>query len=787
MNYQGQKVDFPAKIELNFDPFARELESKRDAAKEPLKTYYDSVLQQFENNPWLRSAFDPQKLENQGDLLEDIMQVAFPPILTNNEIKALVLPLQFIPFYKSNRLEKMLAHTSDDFSFEFMEYSEKEIYISACSSILALYYNHSMPASRPNYINIPDHKTGKIRCFRMTINADYLDIKPKDKAPEITEEDLIELIDNFENFDLWKKKFPTESWIFSGCIIISLVDVTVDNIIKRITNDLLNANDESFVKLQEDISRLLEIDVKMSFAGLKGTKVFQENPHYLSLMLGKEESMNCTDDFCGHALTELMEKKKFLAIPSIKKFHVQSQSKLSQNLMDSGLKSYFACLISYNGIDLGFFELGSYVTGALNTTIPIRLAEVIPLLAVAGYRMQQEQKNRVEAAIQEEYTSLHPSVKWKFEEEANHFIISQNSGNEYQLRDLSFKDVYPLYGQLDIRGSSTIRNTAVKNDLLSQLLSAKKLVELASSQLSLLVYDELEYVINEFIKNLNIEMAASSEQEILLFLNNEFESTLEHHTKGNPTLRKAFDEYKSSLHPDLHFIYNERKQFDQSVNAINKSLAKYIDEKQLEAQAMFPHYFERYKTDGLEFNIYIGESISPDHGFHISHVNNLRLWQLSTMLEMERMYKKEQKDSETPLEVASLILAFSNSLSIQFRMDEKRFDVEGAYNARYEIIKKRIDKAHIKGTKDRITQAGKMVVVYANDNDEQEYLRYFKFLRGKGMLKNEEPEQLLLENLQGVTGLKALRVGINYDEAGTKKGMTIEEIMKDMEGVEKNN
>ncbi len=29
-------------------------------------------------------------------------------------------------------------------------------------------------------------------------------------------------------------------------------------------------------------------------------------------------------------------------------------------------------------------------------------------------------------------------------------------------------------------------------------------------------------------------------------------------------------------------------------------------------------------------------------------------------------------------------------------MDEKRFDVDGAYNARYEIVKKRIDKAYVK-------------------------------------------------------------------------------------------
>ncbi|TAK35947.1 MAG: hypothetical protein EPO28_13950 [Saprospiraceae bacterium] len=38
-------------------------------------------------------------------------------------------------------------------------------------------------------------------------------------------------------------------------------------------------------------------------------------------------------------------------------------------------------------------------------------------------------------------------------------------------------------------------------------------------------------------------------------------------------------------------------------------------------------------------------------------------------------------------------------------MDEKRLDVEGSYNVRYEIIKKRIDKALLKGTQERLTQS----------------------------------------------------------------------------------
>jgi len=781
MNYQGKKIDFPAKIELNLNPIAEMLEQKMETATGALKGYYSEVLNTFKDNPWLRKAFDAERLVENPELLEEIAGVAFPSILTGNEIKALTAPWNFTPLYMSARLQNMLKDAGEDFTMDFKEFETDEMYRGACSAMLAMHYHFPVPKGRPSFVHIPNVKTGKTRCYRMTINADYLRIKPNGDAPVITKEDFLELIDNSEDIDLWKKKFPPDSWTISGCLLVTLVDINVDNIINRLTNHLLTASVDGMQKIENDISELLDVEVRMSFVGLEGSNIFNRNHQFESMMLGKERLTKYDETFCQYAVCELIENRRFLAVPNIKKFHKQYPSPLSTNLMQSGMKSYFAIPIIYNDENLGFLELGAKEKGALNATAAIHLEEVIPLLAVAGYRLRQEFKNKVEAVIQEEYTTIHPSVKWRFEEEANLFINAENNNDDYQLMDLSFNDVYPLYGQLDIRSSSTIRNKAVKNDLLAQLHGARNLVHLAKQKHALLIYDELEFVIDKFIYNLNTEMISSSEQEILRFLNKELEPTMEHHTSSSPELSQAFTVYKNSLHPDLQFVYNERKEFDESVNLINKTLARYIDEKQDEAQAMFPHYFERYKTDGLEFNIYIGESIAPEAGFHISHVHNLRLWQLMVMVEMERMYKEEQKNKKTPLEVASLILAFSNSISVQFRMDEKRFDVEGAYNARYEIIKKRIDKAHIKDTNERITQAGKMVVVYANDSDEREYLRYFKFLQGKGYLSNEEPERLYLENLQGVSGLRALRVGVNYSDGHLKSEVTIDEIMAEIE------
>ncbi|MBT8236991.1 MAG: GAF domain-containing protein, partial [Bacteroidia bacterium] len=132
------------------------------------------------------------------------------------------------------------------------------------------------------------------------------------------------------------------------------------------------------------------------------------------------------------------------------------------------------------------------------------------------------------------------------------------------------------------------------------------------------------------------------------------------------------------------------------------------------------------------------------------------------------------------LDVTSLILVYSTPLSIRFRMDEMKFDVDGTYNARYEIIKKRIDKSFIKGTSERLTQKGKLSIVYSQKKDEQEYLRYIRFLKSKGFF-TDNIEIVELQGLQGVTGLKAIRAEILYSPGKEDdKTYTYEDLMEEL-------
>ncbi len=215
--------------------------------------------------------------------------------------------------------------------------------------------------------------------------------------------------------------------------------------------------------------------------------------------------------------------------------------------------------------------------------------------------------------------------------------------------------------------------------------------------------------VEKHMESIKEMLDTNSEQAIFDFVKEEINPVLNHLKKSHQVLRREIVAYESKIDTGTESYYDHRKNYDESVMKTNKRLASVIDKRQVEAQRMFPHYFERYKTDGVEHNMYIGDSISEELQFESLYLNNLRLWQLQVMCEMENAYYNLKPELPVKLDVASLILVYNTSLSIRFRMDEKRFDVDGTYNARYEVIKKRIDKSFIKGTRERLTQTGNCV------------------------------------------------------------------------------
>ncbi len=777
MIYNEREVEFPAVMQISFFKVIDTLQELAKGKDKSAANYAKDLLKEVEKHPELRDGIELDQLDMYKKSIEKICRILFPDTLLTNEIKALTPPFYFSPIHTTTRFDNIIKASGDEFSFEMKEVDEDTFYLYCCYFILGSYYGFPVPGGGPLRKEIFNKNQNLTRVYKMLINADMCEFIPTKKAVDITRKDFEELIDNFGDIKFWKKKFPPNSWIMRGVNIINLVDTTVDHSISSVSSNLLVKSSDTFEKIQNGIRTLLNnSELHIGVLCLDNNKLVpMDKEEVKSVMLTRGESLSCNTDMCDYTYSQLITKKEPLVIADAEIFHGQVNGGLSGKIAASEYRSYIIAPLVYEDELLGFMELASHQRYALNKGTLAILSEVLPILAMAHKRFMDEAQNRIEAIIQQECTTIHPSVKWRFEEEAMQFMNKQLQNEQPVFKDIIFNNLYPLYGQMDIKGSSVKRNEAVSADLIKQISGASKVLKQAYKQTKMPAYEELIFRLDSYKSDLKKGLSAGSEHKILGFLRSDVYPVFDHLKNEDGKTQQLVEHYYSLLDDELHTVYEERKKYDTSVNLINQRLASYLDDKQVEAQEMFPHYFERYKTDGVEYNMYIGQSIAEDKRFDTIYLRNLRLWQLVVMCEMENEFRTMQNDLHMPIEIASLILVYGTPLSVHFRMDEKQFDVDGAYNARYEIIKKRVDKAHIKGTTERITQPGRIAIIYSQDQDAREYRKYLEFLAAKGYVKKGF-EDLELEDLQGVTGLRALRVEVSF--AGE---LTVDELIEEIE------
>ncbi len=749
--------------------------------------FHDAALKMislFKNHPELNNGFsDYSLLEKHKEKIDLILEPLFPEALKLNEIKAASVPFSFTSFKFTDRFENILKNAGEDYELNVRNFEDDSMYIMACTFILSFIYKYNVDVKRPFYFDIPDKTTGTMKYYRATFNADFSEIIPTKKAPKLNQEDFKKLLNNFDNIELWKEKFPPNSYIFKGFGLVSLFDVTSEEMLSSIKANLLAGDDDLISKLQNNLRDFYSIkDLKLGFSIFEytNTKICETSN---SIILNSEiETQYGTDYFCNGILQKVFKNFETFIISDVEQYGVNTNKNyLYKKLYNSGINSIILIPIkASNNTDLALLEIASPRAYDLNSVNVNKLKDIIPVFEAAVKRTSEERQNILEATIQENYTSIHNAVKWRFYEAAEKYHLESQTNENAKLDEIIFNDVYPLFGQSDIKGSSEARNNAIKEDLTTQLTLAISVLEDACKTEKLPIYNELMFRVSSYLKTVKKGLNAGDEVSILEFLNREIYPVFSHIKDINKELSQKVNIYMNRLDKNLKVVYERRKEYENSVTLLNDKLAKFLDNKQKQAQEMFPHYFERYKTDGVEYNIYIGESITKNTDFDSLYLYNLRLWQLKTTCEMENIAYYERKNMTHDLRVASLILVHSNPMAIKFRMDEKQFDVDGAYNIRYEIIKKRIDKAHVKDTQERLTVPGKIAIVYSQDKDALEYLKYINYLQSKNQLG--KIEFLELEDLQGVSGLKALRVEViyqkNFDE---NKTITFNDLIKEIE------
>ncbi len=779
-------TEFPFKLSLSFDLLIEHIKTVAESDDEIKRSFARSILKEYDKAKELHGIIKDVKLtEKHSKLIDNMMMFVFPSAFWDRQTYAAAVPFMDEIFYASPKFKEIIkmpnGNMEGELNIDLAAFNFGKT-ISGFVGVLSKFYGANLVFDFPLVYKILDPVTGLDRYFKLNAATEFVDIKLKGKLKKLTEKELVKIRDNAYDIEYMSKMIPPDNFEYSGFVVMNAINITDTEILSAIKRDLLEKDTITshigFLKLQHKLKSLLKCPgLLMGLADYPGSseRLFKHGHKIGNSFLMNDNCIKKIGSIKDSIYDYSFESKNAIIVEDLTKY--PRKTKIEDEIITQGIKNILIAPLIIDDNIVGILELGSPTPGQINMVNSLKLREVLPLFTMAVQRSKEEYKSKIQNIIKEKCTAIHPTLEWKFRLAAMNLLKNESEGIHSGMEEIVFDQVYPLYGLSDIRNSSVQRNDSIREDLIENLELAKSVLISAKNHKALKIFEELIYKTDKRIKSLDFGIDSGDESQIISYLNNKVVPLFEHIKDYNKEVAEEIEKYYSSLNEQAGFVYKRRKRFEDSTTRINDMIANYLDEEQITIQKLFPHYFERFKTDGVDHNIYIGPSLTESKKFNKIYLKNLRLWQLMITCGIVRKANLIKKELSIPLETAHLILAQDTPLSIKFRYDEKRFDVDGAYNIRYEIMKKRIDKAEIKGKEERLTQPGKIAIVYTQDSEFQEYSEYIEYLQSNNYLKRDV-EELDIEELQGVKGLKALRVGVELDNRNAERRIDNESISK---------
>jgi len=769
---------FPFRCELSLAPlitFWTQLSAYHEFGRGPIPGL---VREKARAAPELAEVIDDLSVIEKHRAFVDLMMSAlFPPAFWEQEYGAALFPFQLRAFYATPPFRRSLMSADGTLQgrANFLQEHSVEQTLAAARLMLAYElvlertYGIEIGGDVPVIFTTADPATGLDQHFRLQFDWRFVEVAlvgPKlplaDAARQRLQAGLIEP-------DFLVKLLPPERFLLRGFMIVKAVDVTDQEVLSSLKRDLIDkdsiVSSSHFLGLQAKLRTFFRRpDLGLGLAAVEGDRVLVLNDasRHEQACIFADSAHHTTSEFKGSLYERAVVQDRPIVIDDLRTY--PDRTPIEEELIQNGIRNFVCAPLHYQDKVIGTLELVSARVGDLNATHLPKLQEVLPLFSMAVQRSVEELNSRIQTVINEHCTAIHPTVEWRFRRAVlNSFERHRGTATALtELEPIVFEGVHPLYGLADIRGSSTQRGEAIQAALLAQLRLAKAVVQAASEVQSLPALDELAYRIDNRIAQIERTLNSSDEIGIIAFLRNEVEGLLDHLGTFGVGVRDRIAAYRAGLDVRLGTVYHRRRLYEDSVTGIAESISSYLDLEQPAAQRMFPHYFEKQKTDGVDYQMYVGAGLVENGRVDPLCLKNLRLWQLMVTCGIAVRAHQLRDRLPIPLETTHLILVQHAPLSIRFRFDEKRFDVDGAYDIRYEIVKKRIDKAVVRGTAERVTQPGKVAIVYSQPGEALEYRAYIEYLQSLGYLTGAV-EHLELEELQGVQGLRALRVQVTLD------------------------
>ena len=751
---------------------------KRQAASErTVKRYiFQHIIEQFEKNPgWLQD-ISAATASDYRFLYELVYAAIVPAIVDEHSyLWGLGMPVSPTIFYATDAFYSLLQRRLNSEIPDSLRYSEEARldhwhYTFVYSLVLReIYHFPVLPHDEFTYSYV-EEETGLLKYLTLKSDQQFVKVRSVNESPRLNIKMISGAMDRHD-VEYLLEHLPLHHFSFEGFSVLTVSDSTALNILENIRNTVVEQNPRDLVSTYEEALTLMKSmigNVNVNF----GILPLMEINHHLvvpyssipfSFLVKTSRDLNIPEEVF------LEYYRKYRTDPKLYFYRASDErdelSPFAKIFHQTRIDTLALIPVFHNNNLVGLLEAHSYEASALNESSLALLEHVLPLLAQLLQKNIHDFNSYIDYKIKTSFTSIQPSVEWKFREAIwNNMKELKFDRRKLSVPTVSFSHVYPMYGAIDIRNSTVERNKALQADLLVQVQALIAALLIIEEGTSLLKASQLLVSSKRWFDKIEKYLLTSDEIEFNDFLIKEVQPFFHSVQDEFPSVAYAVTAFSEVSDPKTGSAFRTRRALEASIHKITTEVSNHIDLFRKQIQRIYPFYFEKFRTDGVEYDIYVGQSIAPEKVFEYSYLRDFRMMQLRSMVEVVKLTQSLLPDLPTPLYTTQLIFINPSPIDISFRNDERRFDVEGAYNIRYQVIKKRIDKVNIRGTNERLTQPGKIAMVYYNSLEAEEYRKYIHQLQTDEVLEHEM-EELELEELQGISGLRAIRVGVKVAEA----------------------
>lgn len=768
----GSACDIGVDIQFSFRPFIDYVIRKTETEKTEKVVFYQYILKKFKAYPELWQPVETDKLHQYVPVF-DMIYSALSPLLTSETDQLWAISKPVCPcFYfgtSSFYQELMDSHTKQlksDLQLPSLNQMKRSMLTSFYNLVLERYYNFNFTVSDYTVRSILDAETKLLKYYRLNVDSRFLEISFDGELPELKLQNIKKHLWTAGNsLEILESLLPPQKFKINGFSVVNLVDVTGEYALDTIKNIIIKHHKCQTGSHHQDVEMALKTlvgsaDVEFGlipFLQLNGKLVMNHKTGFESIVAKLVKSDARKAALYEQRLNSYIQNPRRVIFPVITEKD-QRAYPLLKLLVEQGITSFAVFPLYFNDKVVGGLEVHTRDPELFKNYILSKLESAFPILSQLLQNLVMDFNHDIIDVITDKFTALQPAVEWRFYEAAYNYLCTGDEGKQKTIENIFFKNLQPFYGAIDIKDSSVKRNLALRADLNKNLLLLQELL------------GAIRQTCNQRLKKGALstlpegdagDIYKMTDREVLRiedFLTRQLPAELMDIAQTQPELEGVIQDYLQKT-SDRTQLYVHSLHYEESMQKINHVVNSYLERFNAAVQEIYPCYFEKFRTDGVEYDFYVGRSIAPEIPVPNNLVRTLRFKQLQVMAEIARATAALLPDLPVHMQTTQLIFVYEKLIDISFRLDEQRFDVEGSYNIRYQMVKKRVDKATKIDSKERLTQPGKITIIYFNSWEAAEYKGYIQKLQEQQLLQ-DDIEYIDVEELQGVQGLKAIRVSV---------------------------